>query len=50
MNVSNENAKAAADGCYFAAAMYAGYVLLCGYRVYKLAKKKPDREALDRYD
>ena len=53
LNVSNENAKSAAHGCYIAATLYAGYVLFCGYRVCKLAAKSKaaERESmLDRYD
>jgi len=43
MNISNEAAPSAATGCYIAAAIYAGYLFFCGYRVLRLATtaKKP---------
>ena len=53
LNVSNENAKSAAHGCFFAAFLYAGYVAFCGLRVCKLVAKSKaaERESmLDRYD
>ncbi|KAL1498444.1 hypothetical protein AB1Y20_013769 [Prymnesium parvum] len=54
LGVSEENAKGAAQGCFVGAGIYAAYIVLCGYRVCKLARKKPDREReeglLERYD
>ena len=42
LNVPNENAPKAAEGCFMAAGIYACFLLFCGYRVMKLSNKKPD--------
>lgn len=43
--------RTAASGCFAGAAIYAGFILFCGYRLCKGISKKPDRDALlDRFE
>jgi len=52
LNVDDKNAAAAASGCYAAAGIYAAYVVLCSYRVCRMAaaKKNEDILLVDRRD
>ena len=45
LGVSDEGAKAAATACYIAAALYLGYVLMCGRRI-MAANKRAERSPL----